>query len=426
MFDTHFSLKHIVRALTFFSAALGLLLITTLLVQAQTLTTLYSFIGGEDGAYPSAGLTMDAQGNLYGTTARGGGWSCQDGSLYGCGTVFKVTLSGQETVLYRFTGPPDGNGPYADLIMDAQGNLYGTTWAGGVTSYCSNENALGCGTVFQVSPSGLETLLYSFTGGEDGAYPSAGLTMDAQGNLYGTTYAGGGTHWCGSYAYIPGCGTVFELIPTRQEVVLYRFPRQGTGSAPESRLIMDAKGNLYGTTSYGGRNCIVGGRRNRSGCGTVFKITQKGKERTLYKFKGNDGFNPRGGLTMDVQGNFYGTAGGVFELTSQGVETVVYWFSGGNDGGSPIGDLVMDSQGNLYGTTFFGGSTGCGAGGCGVLFKVTPSGSETVLYTFCSAQNCTDGSHPRAGLAVDDQGNFYGTTQSGGAYGYGTVFKLTP
>src|SRR5271157_3461030 len=361
--------------------ALAIMLVAAVLAtgsaQAQTYTesVLYSFQGGTDGAGPYAGLVLDAQGNVYGTTYYGGDLAC---SAYGCGTVFTVDTTGKETVLYSFTRVGgDGAGPYAGLVLDAQGNLYGTTYAGGNPA-CTLEGP-GCGTVFKVDTTGKETVLHSFTGtGGDGANPYAGLVRDAQGNLYGTTYVGGA-----------GYGTVFKLDTTGKETVLYSFTGYD-GSGPEAGLVLDAQGNLYGTTKYGGNLACYA----PYGCGTVFKLDTTGKETVLYSFTGTgtgDGEAPEAGLVLDTKGNLYGTTpyggtnggasngGTVFKVDTTGKETVLYSFAGtgAGDGQNPEAGLVLDAQGNLYGTTYFGGAN---AGG--TVFKVDTTGKETVLHSF--------------------------------------------
>jgi len=218
-------------------------------------TILHTFTGGSDGACPETGLIRDGEGNLYGTTAFGGGSGCYFGD--GCGTVFKVSAEGEESVLYRFTGEADGEDPQGPLVLDSEGNLYGTANGGGDFS-CGE--VLGCGTVFELASDGTFTVLYAFTGEPDGAVPFAGLIMDAQGNLYGTTQMGGEYN----------AGTVFELTPSGTETVLYSFTGGVDGGLPESVLVFDGQGNLYGTTRKGGVYCqnpYVGG------CGTVFKLT---------------------------------------------------------------------------------------------------------------------------------------------------------
>jgi uncharacterized repeat protein (TIGR03803 family) len=402
---------------------------------AQTLTTLYSFPGAPgDGGELDGGLIADAAGNLYGTTFGGG-------SGNGYGTIFKLTPAGTESVLHSFTGV-DGAGPGSTLIADAAGNLYGTTTYGGLnygtvfkltlnsdgtyshsvlhnfTGYPSDGAAphgliadaagnlygittagggsacggLGCGTVFKLTPNldgtYTETVLHSFIGsgdwygGSDGQYPFGGPTADAAGNLYGTTFYGGGSG-CDGY----GCGTVFKLTPnldgTYSENVLYSFTGGRDGSGPTAGLLADVAGNLYGTTAEGGgssRDCLTG-------CGTVFKLTPN--------------------------------LGGTYS------ESVLHIFVGGSDGQTPYAGLIADAVGNLYGTTYAGGNIevgepGCG-GWCGTVFMLTPKGTLTVLHRF----TFSDGANPLAGLMADAAGNLYGTTTLGGNNNYGTVFKLT-
>ena len=356
-------------------------------IQAQTMRALYGFTLAK-GAQPYASLIRDASGNLYGTTAAGG--------AYGYGTVFKVKPSGAETVLYSFTGGADGANPYAGLIQDTQGNFYGTTQQGGAYNY---------GTVFMLSATGTQNVLYSFTGGADGAFPYAALIADAEGTFYGTTQQGGDA----------GYGTVFTLTPRGVEKVLHSFTG-ADGSEPYASLIRDAQGNLYGTAAFGGA----------FSSGTVFMLTRSGVFKVLYNFAGGaDGAYPRSSLIQDVQGNFYGTTlqggayycGTLFTLTPGGVEKVLYTFRGAPDGSSPYGSLVQDAQGIFYGTTIYGGSFGKGT-----VFIANPGGAEKVVYSFTGAK---DGAYPQAGLIQDAQGNFYGTTWAG-AYGYGTVFMLQP
>jgi len=385
-------------------------------VQAQTFTVLYSFTGGADGGYPYDGLIQDASGNLYGTTYQGG--------TYGYGTVFMVDQTGKETVLYSFAGAGgDGANPYAGLVQDASGELYGTTYGGGASGY---------GTVFMLDQTGKETVLYSFTGsGGDGANPYAGLLQDASGNLYGTTYYGGhGGAGC-RHRKPTGCGTVFELDTTGKETVLYAFPGTGLhGANPYAGLIQDTKGNLWGTTVYGGRGCP---HRKPPGCdsGTVFKVDKTGKETVVHTFPGtgNDGAFPYAGLLLDATGNLWGTtvgAGGwsdgvVFEMTKSGKELQV-WNPWGQYGTNPYAGLVQDAAGNLYGT-----NAGGGAYGYGVVFTIYTNCSwecYAVLHSFAGAPS--DGATPYAGLVWDAKGNLYGTTYAGGAYGYGVVFELTP
>lgn len=263
-------------------------------------TVLYNFTGSSlDGGNPYAGLIMDAAGDLYGTTTGGGVSGCDSNGFFGCGTVFKLTNTGSETVLYRFcseTNCTDGQNPIAGLVMDSTGNLYGTTFYGG---------ASGGGTVFKLDPAtGIETVLYNFAGGSDGEGPVGGLIREKTGNLYGTTANGGGSANCEVNGYV-GCGTVFELTATGQEKVLYRFCSQSNcadGASADAGLIKGTKGNFYSTT-YGG---------GAFGLGTVFVVNSKtGKEAALYSFCSQtncaDGSNPHGSLLRDKVGNLYGT-----------------------------------------------------------------------------------------------------------------------
>jgi uncharacterized repeat protein (TIGR03803 family) len=389
--------------------------------QAQTFTILYSFTNSPDGANPFAGLLMDASGNLYGTT-EGGGILPSSG---GCGTVFKLDSSGHETVLYSFCKAPlDAADPFAGSIMDAAGNLYGTTRDGGL---------YGSGAVFKVDPSGNETVLHNFAG-SDGAGPEGGLIMDTAGNLYGTTPFGGASGQAGS-------GTVFKLDTSLNLTVLHNFTGSD-GANPQASLVMDKAGNLYGTTGFGGQ---PGG----GGSGTVFKLDTSLNLTVLHSFTpGSDGQEPYAGLIMDAAGNLYGTtlAGGsstssncqgtalggcgtVFKLDTSGNETVLYSFKGGDDGAVPYAGLVMDALGNLYGTTNQGGSGTCSGAnavpiGCGTVFKLDPLGNETILHNFTGG---SDGAFPRNdGHLVYAAGNLYGTASSFLALGgFGTVFKLT-
>lgn len=365
---------------------------------------LYSFMGGDDGADPLAGLVEDVHGNLYGATYYGGGRGCH---RQGCGTIFKLTPSGTETVLHSFKDGSDGAVPYAALILDAQHNLYGTTSVGGDID-CYDK---GCGTVFELSPAGSETALHSFMG-SDGSFPTSTLIADAEGDLYGTASGGGTT----------GAGTVVEIAPNGATTVLHSFTGGNDGGYPSAGLIADPSGNLYGTAYTGGA----------SGLGAVFEVTQKGAESVLYSFchKANcvDGEYPLGGLSADAQGNLYGTTleggssgyGTVFKLTRKGKETVLYSFlASGTDGAFPYAGLIADSRGNLYGTTHLGGTSQ--GGGYGTVFKVTPEGRETVLHFFAAG---SDGAYPDAPLIADSRGNLYGTTFAGGAHGLGTVFEI--
>jgi uncharacterized repeat protein (TIGR03803 family) len=348
-----------------------------------TYHVLHTFERNADGQNPVGGLVFDALGNLYGTTLQGG--SACLGLYGGCGTVFRLTPTSNGswtyTVLYRFTGA-DGADPSGDLAIDASGNLYGTTYWGGMLS-CQPGGGVGCGTVFELSPvSGgwNEKVLYSFTGGSDGGEPLAGVTLDADGNLYGGTAVGGVLN-CSF-----GCGTVFELSPGSSgwtESVLYSFTGASDGMFSDSGLIFDAKSNLFGTARGGGStNCI--GYPN--GCGTVFELVPSGGKWSftlLYDFTGTDGWSPCG-LVFDTQGDLYGmtTLGGsgngnVFELSPKvgggWAESTVYDFTGLKDGGQPAPDasLILDTAGNLYGTAYVGGKKRS-YNGLGVVFEIVP------------------------------------------------------
>jgi uncharacterized repeat protein (TIGR03803 family) len=377
--------------------------------RGQTYSVLYSFQCPPDGGVPQAGLAQDKAGNLYGTTEFGGTGSCNIGTVPGCGTAFELTVSGSETVLHSFgVNPGDGQYPQASLALDSVGNLYGVTDEGGTYSN---------GTVFKVTPTGEETVLLNFTGGLEGATPQGGLVWDSSGNLYGTTQAGGG--W--------NVGIVFKLNSSDREMPLHDFNGGTTdGASPSDGLIQDSTGILYSTTSEGGEN----------NAGTVFEMSLGGTETLLHSFLGppTDGAYPSGGrLLRDTGGNLYGaTVGGglygngtVFKLTPSRAETVLLSFPGSKLGATPLDGLAEDKAGNLYGTALSGGSAQCNeGGGCGVLFKLSPSGKEVVLHNFEGAP--TDGQSPNGGLIRDFAGNLYGTTQEGGAHGCGTVFKMTP
>jgi uncharacterized repeat protein (TIGR03803 family) len=332
--------------------------------------------------------------------------------------VFALNANGTETVLYSFTEARDGGEPEAGLAVGSNGNLFGTTSHGG--TYDS-------GNAFEVTVSGHLRVLHSFGPLFDGLYPYAGLVQDPAGNLYGTTTQGGNGGDYGSVFKVVACGAETPLCP---EKVMYSFTGSNDidGAWPESPLLLDGAGNLYGTTYYGGLvNCNPLG--NEVGCGIVFKLSPSGKETVLYRFAGGtDGGNPVGGLVRDSQGNLYGTTslggaynqGTTYKLDASGNETILHSFSG-PDGLEPTAGLILDGAGNLYGTTSGGGTNGGG----GTIFKLDASGTETVLY---SLNGTTDGYDVHAGLVMDAEGNLYGTAHFGGAPvgGYGTVFELTP
>jgi uncharacterized repeat protein (TIGR03803 family) len=420
MSDTHFLFKLIDSKLVLLVALLALLVLNTQPAQAQAYSVLHNFCAQPncaDGNSPTGALVQDKNGNLYGTTFVGGTGPKCDGYHSGCGTVFELSPTGVYTVLYSFTGSPDGGGPLGGLVRDAKGNSYGTTELGGVYN---------SGTVFELTSNGTEKVLYSFMGGADGALPLGRLVRDAKGNLYGTTDGGGLQYGCSQEF---GCGTVFELSPRGTETTLYTFTGGVDDGNPLAGVVRDAQGNLYGTTAqlwdFGPMP------------GTVFKLTPSGIETQLYSFLGGtDGSGPDGELVKDAKGNLYGTTyyggiqscydgmqngcGVVFKVTPSGKETVRHRFTGRKDGGYPTTGLVQDAQGSLYGTTPSGGDPSCG---CGVIFMIPKKGKEVVLHTFTGG---ADGGGPQAGLLRDAKGNLYGTTAYGGANGQGVVFKLTP
>lgn len=313
------------------------------------------------------------------------------------------------TVLYSFGLGADGDEPGGGLVRDAAGNLYGTTYYGG-----SNACQDGCGTIFELNANGEYSVLYRFGGQPDGENPDAGLIRDAAGNLYGTTNIGGAFRG----------GTVFKLDPTGKETVLHSFAAEPDGSYPVASLVRDAKGNLYGTTLFGGDATCY----SPIGCGTVFRVDTSGHETVLHAFAGGaDGELPAAPLVRDSAGNLYGTAdsggayaaGVIFKLDSTGKETVLYSFAGGtSDGSNPFGGLVTVGN-KVYGTTGYGG-----AYGFGTVYEIDErTGKERLVYSFMGG---ADGKLPSTGLVRDKAGNLYGATEEGGGgrIGNGTVFKV--
>ena len=413
-------------------------------VNAQSLNTLYSF-SGPDGAGPNGGLVLGSDGNFYGTTSTGGFMAgvggCFDAASLqnGCGTAFKITRVGVLTQLYSFcavsaTNPPycpDGNTPYAPLVQWSDGNFYGTTF-GCIYPFCTGGfPQLIWGTLYNVTASGqLTTIWYfcSLLNCADGGSPSTGLIVGTDGNLYGT--AG---------------GSAFQLTPNGTFTPISSF-----GSAGPSALIQAKDGNFYGTTQWGG---YTGGNCAGSGCGTVFKMTPTGVVTTLYSFCTGptcaDGSAPVAGLVQGKDGNFYGTTkqggvasncpgsggpsgcGTVFKITPSGVLTTLYSFcqrANCSDSAYPEGALIQATDGNLYGTTFSG--PWCGTP-CGTVFRITPGGTFTNIYNFCSINGCADGATPSGALFQASDGTFYGTTAQGGTgaacpveWGCGTVYSL--
>jgi uncharacterized repeat protein (TIGR03803 family) len=405
-----------------YSAALLFFLLSASAVAQSPNPAIYAFAGHPDcGNLSDAPLVADASGNLYGTTSLGG--------LNRDGCVFELSRSGrgdgwQETVLYSFGGGLDGWAPYAGLVLDKLGNLYGTTAAGGTYNG---------GVVFELSPSTgggwTETVLHSFGNGIDGYLPQSALAFDKSGNLYGTTTACLGQR---------KGGTVFKLSPGQSgwtETVLYSFPTSGAdASIPAGGVVIDRKGRLFGNTVFGGAN----------GYGAVFELVPTAggryKESVIFSFNVYDGFSASSTPVRGPGGNLYGTtvAGGdlvacplvgcgtVFEMAedAQGnwTESVLLAMSG-SDGASTLGPVSFDRGGNLYAVGQFGGVNGGGS-----VFELTPSGNgawtETVLHLFDYTQRY-DGLSPYAGVTVSG-GKVFGTTSSGGAYDNGIVFEMNP
>jgi len=383
---------------------------------ADTYKILHEFTGGADGSDPTAGLIFDAAGNLYGTAKYGGSW--------GQGTVFELTPNSDgswtETVLYNFSGGDDGGQPFAGVTFDRAGNLYGTTYTGGA----------GDGTVFELTrdPDGswTETVLHSFTG-SDGRAPVAGVIFGRAGSLYGTTTWGG----------TAGLGTVFELTPnsdgTWTEKVLHSFTGGKGGSYPDrGSLVFDAAGNLYGAAADGGQ---AGCNAFEPGCGVIYELTPNSKgtwrEKVLYLFSGEkDGYVPEATLVFDKAGNLYGStwlggshgAGNVFELVLNAdgswKHRVLHQFNGGSQG--PMRGVILRA-GKIYGTKGDGGSHGFG-----YVFELVPnadgSWTQKVLHQFTGEA----AAYPWAVPIFDAAGNLYGTASEGGPNGAGAVFEITP
>jgi uncharacterized repeat protein (TIGR03803 family) len=395
--------------------------------QAQVETVIHSFTG-KDGANPAA-LLSDSAGNLYGITGLAGDSSnttCTSSIGNGCGTVFRLVHSDsgwQETTLYRFTGESDGRSPI-DLAIDAAGNLYGVAQQGGDGTVCGPR---GCGTVFELKPgsSGWQfRRLHSFTGSHDGSSPNS-IALDASGNLYVTAQTGGNTDCNGQ-----GCGTLLRLQATSSgfqpsTIHVFDWTQNNQRAAnPESQVIFDPAGNLYGVAGGGSYNDVWS-----QTFGVVYELSPtpvgQWKETVLYSFCPGvicgDGAFPIGKLTFDSAGNLFGTtlsggapgSGNVFELAQSAgswTESSLYAFTGGSDGGLPVAPLSFDSAGSLYGTTSSGGDPNCY---CGVTFKLTPtagSWSERVLHSFTGT---ADGSYPGA-VFLNSSGTLYGTTAYGG------------
>lgn len=408
--------------------------------QAQTYDLLYSFTGESDGGGPSGQLVLDSSGNLFGPANIGGDLSCGE---VGCGVIFEVPATGGQKVIHTFTGM-DGWAPSGTMASDTSNNFYGTTTLGGNLKLTCAPLAKpqGCGVVFKLNKvTGKFAVLHTFAGGDDGGEPY-GVVRDSAGNLYGTTFLGGDSG-CGNNGT---CGTIYKVSASGVHTVLYSFTGGNDGGLPIS-VIRDNNGNLYGMTLVGGDLSCQAGSASGSGCGTVFEFTAAGTLKVLHAFTGGkDGQNDsavaasNAGLLRNSAGALFGTSplgglqdcsgypgcGVVFKVTSSGKQTVLHSFNGGSNGSQPTYSLTSDSAGNLYSTATLGGDVGAQCpGGCGTVFKLDPStGQFTNLYSFTGNQ---DGFNP-TNLTSDAAGNLYGeTTGGGGNFGSaGTIFKITP
>ena len=424
------SSHHVVcgRAVALSFAMLFVLAFAAPSAQAQTYTVLHNFFGGGDGEHPATGLTIDAAGNLYGTTVTGGNGQH--------GVAFKLSKAGSGwmlTALHSFSGGSDGDAPQGRLLLAKDGTLYGTTIQGGGSGCLS----FGCGTAFHLTPSATapktalapwnETIIHSFNG-TDGFMPQGDLTFDQTGNIYGTTEQGGSRACYSNGIY--GCGVVYELIATRDggwdQTLLFAAQGGSDGSEPIDGVVFDPSGNLYGALQANGP----------FNWGLIFQLSPSGpgwKEQPAYVFSGgSNGGVPEAGLIVDASGNLYGTTrfgginscGTVFELTPSGDSwsiNTIYSFLGQPDGCGPQAKLVMDAAGNLYGTTTYGGAYGYGA-----VFKLTPSNGSWTYSSLHDFGVAPDGAYPMSGLVFDANRNLYGTTYYGGTRNVGIVFEITP
>ncbi|HEY3638178.1 MAG TPA: choice-of-anchor tandem repeat GloVer-containing protein [Rhizomicrobium sp.] len=429
-------MRHLFRSLCLIVLALWFTLpaVTPGHAGSNGYTILYSFAGGPDGSYPAGEIAEDRKGNLFGTTNSGGAGCRKHGTNHDCGIIFELSAETEkpkrdkESIVYEFQKHADN--PLAGVIINKSGSLFGSVSYGGI-----NNCYRGCGAVYKRGSTGRFSILYAFKGGSDGAYPESELFMDASGNIFGTTSAGGDTG-C-SIDVEPGCGIVYELSPAGIETVLHKFSgvANGDGAVSNSGLIGDASGNLYGTTIWGGSStCASAGcgtvfRISPDDTETVLYAFGGGV----------DGGGPQAALTRDASGNLYGTTSGggdpnchcgtVFKLSASGEETVLHSFLGGDDGAFPWAGVTMDSAGNLYGTTTSGGGIVCAteSTGCGIVFSISASGKESILHAFAGQ---SDGQYPTGQLLLDKSGRLVGTTDLGGGdscslgYGCGTVFAL--
>jgi uncharacterized repeat protein (TIGR03803 family) len=382
---------------------------------AQTFTSLHRF-DGTDGSLPGYdGLVQATDGNMYGVTAYGGiSSNCAQVNL-GCGTVFQLTPTGTLTTIYNFcslSGCADGQQPSAGVIQGSDGNLYGTTFAGGTTDTCIGGRA--CGTLFKITLGGTLTTLHSFTG-TDGSGPLSALIQASDGNFYGTTFSGGAHDpaFCDDGIYM-GCGTAFKMTPDGTLTTLHNFCAIGIdctdGDGVQGGLVQGADGSLYGTTSAGGTALS----------GTFFKIAS-GVFTSLSSFPTST--LPYGTLVQSPNGNFFGTTSGggtsgdgtFFSITPGGVLTTLHSFDE-TDGSVVYATLVIGTDGNFYGTTYEGGTNNNGT-----AYSVTPSGTVTTLHSFVRI----DGLNPVSGVIQNTNGSFYGTTYKGGPSNDGTIYRLS-
>jgi uncharacterized repeat protein (TIGR03803 family) len=392
-------------------ALVSFLLITAALSSAQAMfTNLFDF-DGTDGQNPQyVYLVQGTDGQLYGTAQTGGD--------NGAGTLYKITTSGTFTQLYTFcsqTNCADGANPYGGLVLAPNGNFYGTASDWGLdTEGACDTGIYGCGTIFEITPAGVLTVLHTFSG-PDGFSPYANMTLGSDGNLYGTTLFGGANLNAPGCSGI-GCGTVFKITPQGKFTSLYSFANGSDGANPIGRLFQGNNGNFYGTTIQG----------------TVFEITPGGKLTTLYSFTGgSDGAGPYGGVVQAANGTIYGTTAGggansygtLFKLVGKKLTTLYNFCSLPNcaDGNYPYGGLIQASDGNFYGTTNGGGLS------AGTAFEFIPPATLNTLYSFCSQAQCSDGALPYGGgLLQATDGNFYGTTWQGGiSNALGTIFRIS-
>jgi uncharacterized repeat protein (TIGR03803 family) len=367
---------------------------------------------GANGAHPKGGLIQDQDGNFYGTTVEGGATNA--------GTVFRLSARGRVfKTLYSFTGAADGANPSAALAQGSDGNFYGTAYGGG---------AGNSGTLFQITPAGDFTLLASLSG-TNGAQPDAALIQASDGSWYGTTDAGGPYT---NVVYLAqgtdvlyqaeGYGSIFRVTTNGQLTTPLSF--DNSDGARAGALTQGPDGSFYGTTLWGGPHTNI---NPYVGFGTIFKVSTDGLLTTLYSFTGGaDGGWPYAGLVLGKDGNFYGTAfsggrqfygyGAIFQVAPDGTYTNLHAFAS-SDGANPYAGLIQGSDGNFYGTTYAGG-----AQGLGTVFQVTTNGVLTTLHSFAGA---ADGSNPLGSLVQANDGNFYGTAAAGGAYSNGVIFRVS-